>query len=126
MDTETACLGIRLRLGLFLLFRSAQLYSPWPEQCSGDFQIAKNVKCTESVMSKLSPKQKPKQDYTRAVEAVLVEGELAGLEEKTLQRKLDTMYFSALTNSAFSSTDSALLRGKALPRLGYTALEGWH
>lgn len=29
-------------------------------------------------MSKLSPKQKPKQHYTGVVEAVLVEGELAG------------------------------------------------
>lgn len=77
-------------------------------------------------MSKLSPKQEPKQDYTGVVEAVLVEGELAGLEEKTLQRKLGTMYFSALTNSAFSSTDSVLLRGKALPRLGFPASEGWH
>lgn len=75
-------------------------------------------------MSKLSPKQKPKQDYTGVVEAVLVERELAGLEEKTLQIKLDTMSFSALTNSAFSPTDSALLRGKALPRLGYPASEG--
>lgn len=42
-------------------------------------------------MSKLSPKQEPKQDYTGVVEAVLVEGELAGLEEKTLQRKLGTV-----------------------------------
>lgn len=75
-------------------------------------------------MSKLSPKQKPKQDYTGVAEAVLVEGELAGLEEKTLQRKLDTMTFPALTNSAFSSTDSALRRGKALPRLGYPGSEG--
>lgn len=75
-------------------------------------------------MSKLTPKQKPTQDYTGVLEAVLVEGELAGLEEKTLQRKLDTMFFSALTNSVFSSTDPALLRGKALPRLGYPASEG--
>lgn len=77
-------------------------------------------------MSELSPKQKPKQDYTGVAETVLVEGELTGLEEKSLQRKLDAMYFSALTNSAFSSTDSALLRERALPRLGYPASEGWH
>lgn len=35
----------------------------------------RNVKCSDSVMSKLSPKQKPKQDYIGAVEAVHAEGE---------------------------------------------------
>lgn len=41
-------------------------------------------------MSKLSPKQKPRQDYTGVAETVLVEGELAGLEAKTLPFPLKT------------------------------------
>lgn len=57
-------------------------------------------------MSKLPPKQKPRQDYTGVVEAVHVEGETASLEDIMLQSRLPTIYFSALTNSALSSTDS--------------------
>jgi len=39
----------------------------------------RNVKCTQSVTSKLSLKQKPKEDYTGVAEAVRAEGEIAGL-----------------------------------------------
>ena len=104
---ETACLGIRL-----LFFGNATQHSCNHLGLNSAQEISRkqvrNVKCTESVMSKLSPNQKPKQDYIGVVEAVPVEGEIAGLEKTTLQSKLHTMYFSALTNSALSSTDSDL------------------
>lgn len=44
----------------------------------------KNVKCTESVTAKLTPKQEPKQEYVGVVEAVHVEGGIAGSEETKL------------------------------------------
>lgn len=44
----------------------------------------KNVKRTESATAKLTPKQKPKQEYVGVVEAVRVEGGIAGSEETTL------------------------------------------
>lgn len=104
---ETACLGIQLFLFCHFTQHSCNHLGLSSAQEISRKQV-RNVKCTESVMSKLSPKQKPKQDYIGVVEAVHVEGEIAGLEETMLQSKPHTMCFSALTNSALSSTDSDL------------------
>lgn len=77
-------------------------------------------------MSKLSPKQKPKQDYTGVAEAVLVEGELAGFEKMTFPFPLKTGHhvLLCLEKFCFLINRYSLLREKALPRFGYPASGG--